>query len=124
MPLFYQILGYRQLLADCVLWGNPQFDDIIDGLGIIDASAGGFAGILFGDLDDSLFGENQRAQFCVGALGHLGGALLAIGGGFAHQLQLHFIKVGHKELRAAQIDANALLANAPHHTSIPSFLRG
>ena len=34
--------------------------------------------------------------------------MLAIGGGFEHQLQLHFIKVGHKELRSAQIDANAL----------------
>ena len=67
----YWVIGNYWLIAYSKV--TPQFDDLFDGLGIVDASARGFAGILFGDLNDSLFGGNQRAQFLVGASLHQGG---------------------------------------------------
>ena len=66
----YWLLLYKILPSDLILQGHDHLNHLLDRLRFVDALAGGGAGILFGDLDDSLFGGNQRAQFLIGALGH------------------------------------------------------
>ena len=87
----YWLLLYKILPSDLILQGHDHLNHLLDRLRFVDALAGGGAGILFGDLNDSLLGGGKGSKGFAGTFGHELGPLFAIGGRAFNKVEFNWI---------------------------------